>query len=293
MGRILYYLLLKPLSYLPFNILYYISDFLYFLLYKVFKYRKNVVRINLQNSFPEKTPLEIKYIERGFYRHFCDLLIESIKLFSISKEELGSRINLTNPDVLDRFYNEGKSVIIVGSHINNWEFGAAILNTQVKHQIIGYYAPLSSKFFEVKILTSRRKFGMEMISNKKVKEGFEKHRTGLTGNIFFSDQSPTHNKYVHWTIFLNQPTAVPLGAERYAKDYNYPLVYMYITKLSRGHYEMELRVLEENPTETLPGEITEKHVRWLEDRIVKDPQFWLWTHKRWKRKIKEEDSLHV
>lgn len=293
MDKVLYYLLLKPLSHLPFSLLYLFSDLLYFLLYKVLGYRQKVVRTNLQNSFPEKTPGEIKNLERAFYSHFFDLIVESVKLFSISKEELNRRSRILNPEVLDRFYDEGKSIIIVGSHYNNWELGAAILSNQVKHHIIGIYSPMSNKFFEDKILRSRSKFGMEMLSTKKVKEGFESHKNELTATIFATDQSPTYSKNVHWTLFLNQPSAIPLGAESYAREYNFPLVYMFITKVKRGYYEMEARVLEANPTQTRPGEITERHVRWLEDRIKDTPQFWLWTHKRWKRKMKEEDKMYV
>lgn len=292
-SHLLYYLVLKPLSYLPLSILYGISDFLYLVLYRVIKYRQKVVRTNLENSFPEKSTKEIVDIERKFYHHFFDLIVESIRLFSISENELKKRNKLLNPEVMNQLYDEGKSVILTGGHYNNWETGAAILSTQVKHHIVGIYAPLSNQFFNTEILKSRERFGMEMLSKKIVKAGFEKNKDILSAIIFATDQSPTYSKSVHWTTFLNQPTAVLLGSELFAREYNYPVVFMYVTKVKRGYYEMEAKVVEKNPAQTTDGEITEKHTRWLEAQIRETPQYWLWTHKRWKRKMKEEDEFYV
>lgn len=291
-SRLLYYLLLKPLSYLPLGILYGVSDFMYVMLYKIFKYRQKVVRTNLVNSFPEKTTEEIAKIEREFYSHFCDIIVESVRLFSIGESELRQRNKMLNPEVMDDLYNEGKSVILVGGHYNNWETGAAILSRYVKHHIVGIYAPLSNQFFNTEILKSRERFGMEMLSKKIVKAGFEKNKEKLTATIFATDQSPTHSKTVHWTTFLNQPTAVLFGSELYAKEYNFPVVYIYVTKVKRGYYEMEAKLLEKNPAQTVEGYITETHTRWLENQILANPQFWLWTHKRWKRKWKDGDKMY-
>lgn len=291
-SRLLYYLVLKPFSYLPLSILYGISDFLYLVLYKGIKYRQKLVRTNLVNSFPEKSIAEIVKIEQGFYSHFFDLIVESVRLFSSSEAELKKRNKVLNPEVMDALYDEGKSIILVGGHYNNWETGAAILSTQVKHHIVGIYAPLSNQFFNTEILKSRERFGMEMLSKKIVKAGFEQNKEKLTATIFATDQSPTYSKSVHWTRFLNQPTAVLLGSEVFAKEYDYPVVYIYVSKVKRGYYEMEAKLLEKNPTQTHVGEIIEKHTRWLENQINETPQYWLWTHKRWKRKMKEEDTFY-
>ncbi len=291
-SRLLYYLVIKPLSILPFWFLYGLSDVLYFVLYRCLNYRKLVVRTNLENSFPHKTTQEIGQIEKAFYSHFCDLIVESIRLFSISEKELKSRNILLNPELLDSLYSQNKSIILLGGHFNNWESGAAILSSLVKHHIIGIYAPLSNLFFNRKILKSRERFGMEMLSKKSVKEGFENHKHNLTATIFATDQSPTHSKYVHWTSFLNQSTAVLKGAERFAKDYDYPLVFVYIKKVKRGYYEIECQLLDDQPCKTKEGYLTETHTRWLENQIVETPQFWLWTHKRWKRKMKEGETFY-
>ena len=292
LSRLLYYIVLKPLSFLPLNILYILSDFLYVVLYKTFRYRKKVVRTNLLNSFPEKSIKEIENIERKFYSHFCDLVIESIRLFSISEKELARRNKIVNAEILDPFFEREKSIIIVGGHYNNWEMAATISGTQLKHRMVGIYTPMSNKFFDHKFLKSRQRFGLEMISKKLVKEGFEENKEMLTGTLFATDQSPTYSKRVHWTTFLNQTTPVLLGAERFSREYDFPVIYAYLKKTRRGYYEMEFALLENNPVETQDGEITERHTRWLEKQISETPQYWLWTHKRWKRKMKEGDTLY-
>ena len=292
MSRLLYYLVLKPLSWLPLSILYVLSDFFYLVLYKGFKYRQKVVRNNLMNSFPGKSIEEIIKIEQKFYSHFCDLIVESIRLFSISERELGQRCTLLNPEILDQFYDRKKSLIIVAGHYNNWEMAATILGTRVKHHLVGIYTPMSNRFYDNKFLKSRQRFGLEMISKKLVKEGFEENKELLTGTLFATDQSPTYSKRVHWTRFLNQTTPVLLGAERFSREYDFPVIYAYLKKTRRGYYEMEFALLENNPVKTQDGEITERHTRWLEKQIRETPQYWLWTHKRWKRKMKEGDTLY-
>ena len=291
-SRLLYYVILKPLSWLPLKLLYVLSDFLYLVLYKGFKYRQKVVRNNLVNSFPGKSIDEIIKIEQKFYSHFCDLIVESIRLFSISEKELGQRCKILNPEILDQFYDRGKSLIIVAGHYNNWEMTAAIMGTQVKHQMIGIYTPMSNKFFDRKFLKSRERFGLKMVANKLVKEGFEGNKERLTATLFATDQSPTHSKRVHWTSFLNQFTAVFLGAERFAREYDFPVLYGHVNKIRRGYYETEVVVLENDPIQTPEGEITEIHTSRLEKQIKRTPQYWLWTHKRWKRKMKESDKLY-
>ncbi len=291
MTKILYYLFLKPLSYLPLPVLYVISDIAFFILYHVVKYRRGVVHQNLVRSFPSFTRSDITVLERKFYSHFCDLIVESIKMFSITKEAAVARVTMVNPELLDKYYNQGKSVIIVAGHYNSWEMGGAVFGHYVKHKTMGIYAPLSNKFFDEKFKITRGKFGLEMESTKKVSQWFKDNSETPTCILFGADQSPTHSKTVYWTNFLNQETAVMIGTERFAKEYNYPVVYVYVSKQKRGYYQMELKLLEENPAATAFGEISEKHTRWLEKQIIDQPQYWLWTHKRWKRKRKEGELV--
>jgi KDO2-lipid IV(A) lauroyltransferase len=176
--------------------------------------------------------------------------------------------------------------MIVGGHCGNWEYTVAG-NLVVSHQIVALYSPLSNKFFEKKMKESRSRFGISLLSTKDVKAFFKAGPETLSMMIFGSDQSPSSSTKAYWTRFLNQDTAVSYGLERYAKEYNYPVVYAGIKKVKRGYYDFSFELIEENPASTIYGEITEKHVRILENKILEQPEFWLWTHKRWKREKPE------
>lgn len=284
MGKLLFLLFVKPLSLLPLPILYRLSDCLYFIVYYGIKYRKTVVFSNLKNSFPDKSTAEITLIAKGFYQHFCDLIIEAIKMFSISATELKERCSIINPELMENYAAQGKSLIIPAGHYNNWEMAATACNHQIPHQPIGIYAPLKNKFINEQIRLSRARFGMELLPKRSIKLGFEKNKDRLVAMLFAADQSPTLARAAYWTTFLNQETGVMVGPEKYAKKYNFPVVFVKIVKLKRGYYTFEFIPLEDNPATTKFGEISEKHTRILEEIIIENPQYWLWSHKRWKRK---------
>ena len=284
--KILFYGVIKPLSYLPYPILYGISNFLYVVFFYVVGYRKNVVLNNLQNSFPNKTTTEINTIAKGFYKHFADLIVESVKLFSISQKNISKRFTVNNPEVLNAYADSKQSIILVGGHYNNWEMLAVGIDHQIKHQSVGLYTKLSNPFFEKMMLESRSKFGLRMVRTKQTSRYFEEDSANNTVTIFGADQSPTYNKNVYWTTFLNQETAVAFGTERYAKKFNYPVLFGSIHKVKRGYYSFDVQLITENPLETEDGYITEQHTRMLENQINQEPSYWLWTHKRWKRKRK-------
>jgi len=290
MSRLLYYLLIYPVSHLPLAVLHVLSNLFYFLVYRLAGYRKKVVRKNLENSFPEKTATEIKSIEKQFYGHFCDLIIESIRLFSVSKAEALERCRVVNPELLEHYAQQGKSVIIAAGHYNNWEWAAVTANPQVAPQVTGIYFPLANDFINDKLQQSRQRFGLELINKSDVKAAFQSNADRRMAYLFAIDQSPTVSKKVYWTQFLNQETAVFYGTEKYAREYDYPVLYGRIIKLERGRYEMEFEVVAEEPRALPEGEITERHTRLLEADIQAHPQYWLWTHKRWKRK-REETTL--
>lgn len=285
MAKLAYFLILKPLSKLSLSILYLLSDFIFFLLYKVIKYRRDVVWSNVRNSFPTKSEGEVKMIVKEFYRHFSDLMVESIKIFSISKEQAIKRCKVLNPEVINKFYNLGKSVILVGGHYNNWEMIALIIDAQVKHLVVGLYSPLSNPFFEKKFRETRGKYGTLLVPKKEINTYFKTSKSNLNATLFGADQSPTFLKEnTYWTTFLNQDTAVMFGTEKYAVEHNYPVVFFNVTKVKRGHYEVDFKVIEENPKTAAYCSITEKHTQLLEKQIRKHPAYYLWTHKRWKHK---------
>lgn len=284
MTKILFRLFIKPLSLLPFWALYLFSDFLYLIVFYFVKYRKKVVFTNLKNSFPNKSEQEIKVIAKGFYRHFCDLIIEALKIFSISEKELNKRCKIRNPELLQSYLLKGKSLIVAGGHYNNWEMAATSSNFMIPHQAIGIYTPLKNKFFNEQIIKSRTKFGMQLIRKKEIKTSFEKNKNRPTAILFLADQSPASGRTAYWTTFLNQDTGVMIGAEKCAKQYDYPVVFGKIIKVKRGYYELKFIPLEDQPRATQYGEISEKYTRLLEKIIIENPEYWLWSHKRWKRK---------
>jgi Kdo2-lipid IVA lauroyltransferase/acyltransferase len=286
-----YYFFVKPISLLPFNLLYVISNILYIGLYKLAGYRKKIVWDNLSQCFPEKSKKDLTLMMNRFYRHFCDLLVESFKLFSINQEEISNRFSFSNPELLNAEYEAGKSVIIVGGHYNNWEFLAVGVDQLMKHQAVGIYKPLSNPFYDKLALSSRSKFGLRMIPMRKVFNFFSNESANLTATIFGSDQAPSNSKKVFWVNFLGRETAVAVGAEKYAKQYNYPIYFGKIDKLKRGHYQFEVIKISDDPSQTQDGEITKKHVELLEQQILDIPDYWLWTHKRWKRVRREEEDL--
>jgi len=281
---LLYYLVIIPVSLLPFPLLYLVSDFLFFLFYYVLGYRKKVIVGNIQRSFPDKTEKEKKEIVKKFYRHFCDLILESIKTFTISEKQVQKRVVCKNPEGIDKYYAKNRSVIIAGGHYNNWELFAVAVDSQIKHKAIGIYKPLTNKYFDNILRKTRSKYGLYMISTRDVKKVFEEEKNNLTATIFAIDQSPSNPDKAYWTTFLNQDTGVLFGTEKYAKDYNQVVVYGRINKEKRGHYSYEFFDVTDNPAATEHGEITEKITRMLETDINNQPEFWLWSHKRWKHK---------
>jgi KDO2-lipid IV(A) lauroyltransferase len=286
-NALLYYLVIIPVSLLPFPLLYALSDGLYILFYYMLGYRKKVVLQNIRNSFPDKTEKEHIEICKKFYRHFCDLVVESLKTFTISEKEVLKRVIFTNPEVIDKYFDQKRSVIIAGGHYNNWELFAVAVDALIKHKTVGIYKPLSNKYFDGKMRGTRSKYGLEMISTKEVKPFFDTHINVLTATIFGIDQSPSNPNNAYWMKFLNQDTGVLFGSEKFAKEYNYPVVYGRINKLKRGHYSLDFTVVTDTPTETAYGEITEKITLLLEKDIEAIPQYWLWTHRRWKHKRPE------
>lgn len=289
MNKILYYLLLVPISRLPFFILYGISNVMYFIIYRILKYRKAVVRKNLTHSFPKKTLPEIREIEIGFYRHFCDLIVESIKHFTISETATKKRMKMVNPELLEGYFNDGKSVVLVGGHFNSWELYALAIPGQIKHKPMALYSPVKNKFWNEKIINSRSKFGLQMLRIEVILEKMKTQKEELFAVIFASDQSPRKSQLAHFTTFLNQETGVAYGAERMARKYDIPIIAGSNIKVSRGHYKVIYTLVSDDHSKFKEGEITAAFTKLLEKDILNAPQYWLWSHKRWKHIMSEHE----
>jgi Kdo2-lipid IVA lauroyltransferase/acyltransferase len=278
LNNLLYYLIIIPISLLPYPLLYGVSDLLFFLFYYLIGYRKKTVLQNIQRSFPAKTPAE----QSEIVKHFCDLILESLKVFTISDKEVKERMVFKNPELVNRYFERGQSMILAGGHYNNWELFAVGIDAAIKHPAIAIYKPLSNPFFDKKMRMTRGKYGLRMISTKAVKEVMDEEKSNLSMTIFGIDQSPGNPAKCYWTTFLNQDTGVLFGAEKYAKEYNYPVVFGHITKEKRGFYTFEFIEVSDHPRDTRFGEITEKVTRLIEADILQKPEHWLWSHKRWK-----------
>lgn len=287
LSAVLFYTIIKPLSLLPFSAIYLISDFVAFLLEHIVAYRKEVILNNLINAFPDKNLLELKKIRTKFYKHFADLIFEVLKGLSVSEKEMSKRVVFENLTDFNRFYKEGRDVLLVLGHYGNWEIAASRLPKIVSHNILGIYKPLSNVFFDNKMKETRSKFGLDLVPIKKTNIRMREKIGRPKSAAFLTDQRPGNPNRCYWTTFLNQETGVLIGAEKFARVFDMPVVYASVYKEKRGHYKVVFETLFEFPKETERGEITEKHTKKLESDIIKHPHLWLWSHKRWKHKKPE------
>lgn len=272
---------------LPLRFLYLISDMLYLIIYYLVGYRRKVVEKNLRNAFPEKSQQERDKIAKRFYRHLCDIYVETIKPMHMSQEEIAKRFTVGNRDLLDRLYSEGRDVVGLTSHYNNWEWLSA-MPLDVPHKIITIYKPLKNKYFDRFLFKLRSKYGlivtpMNQIIRDLVKSRSENVRT-LSG--FVGDQTPPPNENAYWTTFLNQETGFYRGAEKVALKYDMAVIFMNIVKVKRGYYTIECKLMTEKPCEEAPDSIISRYVEMLEEVIREKPEYWLWSHRRWKHKRK-------
>jgi len=297
MSFILFYIIIGLwwlIALLPLKILYFFSDLLFLFTYYFPGYRKKTVTNNLRNAFPEKSEAEIKTISKKFYHHFNDVLIEILKMIHLSPEELASRIKVKNPEVLNDLYSKKKSVIAVVGHYNNWEW---ILGTKpyVPHYSMAIYKPLNNKYFNRFLIRNRSRYGVELISMRETMRKIlhYKKNNKVTLCAFITDQSPVWEETQYWTHFLNQLTPVYLGIEKMAIKTGQAVVFLHVQKIARGRYEMEVIRLFDDMENVTPYEITNKHLAVLEKIITAQPEYWLWTHRRWKltpRRLKELES---
>ncbi len=294
MKQLLFHILTIPvwlITLLPLKVLYLLSDVFFLIIYYITGYRRKVVLMNLKKSFPEKSDDELKTIARKFYKHLCDSFIESIYLLNMSANEAKKRYRFRNLELLHRLLNNNKSIIVVAGHYGNWEWYVS-LPLYIDQQVWAIYHPLNNKYFDELFLRLRTKFGTKLVQ---MKTAFREMSTAkknhiLTITLFLTDQRPVRKSIRYWTTFLHQEAPVLLGSELIAKKLNQAVVYMDVQKTGRGYYDVEFRLLYENPLQTKEYEITEAHTRMLEGIISRKPEYWLWSHRRWKhdRKVIEQ-----
>ncbi len=279
-------------SLIPLRVLYLLADIGFVFLFYVFRYRRTVVRSNIEGSFPEKSEHDIIQIERAFYRHFCDQVFENMKFLTISAANAKKRLIVKNPELIQRYYDQKQSVISYTAHLGNWEWLAA-LPFYVKHQMTAFYQPQTSPYFDQIIKLVRERFGAITIESKRGYKSLMEFakKDVLTISLIIGDQGPHPKSSRYWTTFLHRETGFMYGADRIAQKSKQVVVFPAVTKPKRGYYEVEFIVLKEDVANAQKGEIIEKYAYALEVAIYKSPHLWLWTHRRWKRGRREDEVM--
>ncbi|MGJ8745065.1 lysophospholipid acyltransferase family protein [Polaribacter sp.] len=281
------YPIILALSILPMRVLYMISDFFAFLVYYVFGYRKKVVLQNLRLAFPEKTEQEITAISKKFFRHFTDIIMESIKYFSMSEKEIKKRYKYINPELVDSYGKKGKSIIITGAHQGNWEWSTS-LPLSLEITVLGAYAKLANKYFEKAIKKSRKRFGIDGYKTSETVKSITRNvvHNVQAAYILLSDQSPQPHKAFYWNKFFGITVPIHSGAEMLAKKFDFVVINYVAKKVKRGYYEVEFELITDAPKDLKDFEITDKYIAITEKNIREQPAFYLWSHKRFKHSDK-------
>jgi len=265
--------------------MYFLSDILYLLVYHLVGYRRRVVRDNLAKCFPEKSQQERRRLERRYYRYMCDLLMEGVyNVFFATPPYLKSHYRITNRQMVDRYYERGQTVVLMSAHYGNWEYMVSSLNMQLLHHGIGVGKPLDDKSMASFITRRRTRYGTQVVDQRDVRQHvafFDAHKVPCS-LMMLSDQSPSNPHKSYWTTFLGRDTAFLYGAEYFARKYNYPVLYYKVHRVKRGYYEVTFSQLCEHPLEVPQYTVVESYVRTLENQIRENPEYWLWSHRRWK-----------
>ena len=270
---------------IPFRAIYIFSDFLAFLFFHVFTYRKSMIIKNLKASFPDKSEKEIVQICKESYRNISDILLEAIKGFTLSKKTIGERYQFRVNEELNEYFEKGQSVIGATAHLANWEWGAMASGFLMQHKILGVYKKVSHPQLNALMIRSRGKFDVEL---SEMKETSDKVKAYTSDRPFLlmliADQSPSNPYKAYWTNFLNQETPFFYGAEKFAFEYKLPVFFFIIHRVKRGYYYVTIEKLSGDPTNLSKGDIIEKYKEVLEREILDRPSEWLWSHNRWKHK---------
>ncbi len=285
MKRLEYFLFLVfvyVIGLMPFAMVYALSGAFYALVFYVFGYRKKVVIDNLRKAFPEKSKAEIAVLTKAFYHYFADMLLESVKGFTMSKSNIVRRHKLMNPELLESYFKKKQSIIGVTAHYGNFEWGTMSSGLQIQHTVVGFYKPLANPYIDNYIRKSRAKHGTVLSSIYQTMRTFVHYKKDVCAYLMIADQNPSNKEKAIWVDFLGIDTAFLHGPEVYALKFNYPVIYIDIRRVKKGFYEIDLIPLVEDPSKTQAGEITQRFAAAIEKRIMQQPAFWLWSHRRWK-----------
>jgi len=280
------------ISLLPFWILHGLADFIYFMLYRVFGYRKEVTRNNLRNAFPDKDEKWIRKTSSEFYHNLADIILEDIKVLTIRQKNLAKRYRYINTEVMERVFEQNKSVILACGHCGNWEWMGNTLAPMYK-EYKGYaiVKPLANKYFDSFMNGLRNRYLPDsIIYMKDTLRTMVKRKNDISIYAFAADQTPSNPQAAYWGKFMNQDTPFYLGIEKIARTLDLPVIYIDLYREKRGYYVGELSLITDTSKATKEGEITEAYIQKLEEAIRRNPGIWLWSHKRWKHKRVETEK---
>jgi len=280
------------ITWLPLPVLYPFSDFIAFLMWHVIPYRKKLVIKNLMHSFPDKSKSEINKLARRNIHHFCDSFIESLAALHMPEKEIKKRYRIKNIEVLEELHKSDRDVMLMAMHYGNWEWLTGVLPQLSSYICFGVYKTLSNKYFDKYFIRIRSKYGFILVSRQNTLRNIVQYQSEGKRILVYSlaDQRPRWVQIQHWITFMNQDTPVVLGPEKIARKYDMAVVFYTVNRVSRGHYECDFVLLESDPQATKPAEITEKYYQLLEQHITEKPEYYLWTHNRWKHK---KDGSHI
>lgn len=272
------------LALLPLALLYVVGGLFALVLNYVVHYRREVVEENIRNAFPDWTESECQKMRNQYYWHLSQIAVEMIKMLVLPRCVLRKRYHCSNPEVVNQFYQQGRSVILMSSHLNNWEWMILSLDEMFLHHGVGVGKANTDKVFEKLINRARTRYGTEVVFADTVRDTFERYETEHipTAYMMLSDQSPNSQKRCYVTQFMNQTSGMIYGAEYFARKYDIPVLYYTVVKERLGRYRIDVQVVSEHPNEQPEYAITQRYVELLERDIRQAPAFWLWSHRRWK-----------
>ena len=273
------------ISKLPFRLFYWFSDCIYILVYYIIGYRKKIVRNNILIALPHVSEEKRLVIEKKFYHHMCDMFLEMIKTMSISSEEMKQRFKITNIELLKEYEQKNKSIILLAAHYASWEWLLSI-NESTSFKCYGVYKKVNNKYFDAKVRAIRSKFKSILVTTDNTIALINDNEKNGIMSLYglASDQSPQVHKTFHWQQFMGIEVPVHTGAEMLAKRYDLEVVFAKVKKVKRGFYEATFVPIANNPKSIPDYEITDAYLKEVEQQILEAPEFYFWTHKRWKHR---------
>lgn len=277
--------LLWLISILPFRIFYFLSDCLYILVYHIVGYRKKTVRANLALALPHLSDKERLEIEKKSYHHLCDMFLEMVKTMTISSEEMNKRFKITNLEVIKEYEEKGKSIMLIASHYASWEW-LITLNQKLSFKGVAVYKQLANKYFDKLVRDIRSKYNTELVPTSKTIPFISLNKKNNIQCVYglASDQSPKADRIFHWESFMGVEVPVHTGPEMLAKKYDMTVVFAKVTKVKRGYYELTIVPLSDDPKSIPNFGITHTYIKEVEKQILEAPEYYFWTHKRWKHR---------